>query len=96
MDADGHLPAEPALPAMDADGHFPAIPYARASLARKILRRRRAAGMTQAELARRAGIRPETMCRIEKGNVTPSVRTVEKIVCALESDLEEQGTENGF
>lgn len=43
-----------------------------------------AAGLTQKELARRAGIRPETLNRIEKGKVTPVVTTIEKIVGALQ------------
>jgi transcriptional regulator with XRE-family HTH domain len=35
------------------------------------------------ELARRAGIRLETLNRIERGQSSPSVRTVEKIDRAL-------------
>ena len=74
----------PAFPEPDAQGNYPAVPYARASLARKIVRRRRRVGLTQADLARRAGIRPETLNRIEKGKSSPDVGTVEKIVRALE------------
>jgi DNA-binding XRE family transcriptional regulator len=74
----------PAMPEPDAQGNYPAVPYARASLARKIVRRRWAAGLNQAELARRAGIRPETLNRIERATRTPGVATVEKIVRALE------------
>lgn len=36
----------------------------RATLAQKLIRRRRAVGLSQAELARRAGIRPETLNRV--------------------------------
>ena len=74
----------PTLPAPDADGNFPAIPYARTSLARKIIRRRRTVGLTQAQLAKKAGIRPETLNRIERGKSSPAVSTIEKIVCILE------------
>ncbi len=74
---------EPLLPERDADGHYPAVAYAQASLARKIIRHRRRLGLTQAELARRAGIRPESLNRIEQGKVSPSVGTVEKIDRAL-------------
>ena len=74
---------EPLLPEPDSDGNYPAVQYARASLARKIIRHRRLVGITQVELARRAGIRPETLCRIEQGERTPSIGTVEKIDRAL-------------
>jgi DNA-binding XRE family transcriptional regulator len=35
--------------------------------------------LTQAELARRAAIRPETLNRIEKGKTTPDTATIAKI-----------------
>ena len=73
----------PPLPKPDAQGNYPAVEYARASLARKIIRGRVAAGLSQRELALRAGIRVETLCRIETGKHTPSVPTVEKIDQAL-------------
>jgi hypothetical protein len=50
---------EPLLPEPDADGNYPAVEYSRVSLARKIIRNLRRLGLSQAELARRAGIRPE-------------------------------------
>jgi DNA-binding XRE family transcriptional regulator len=81
----------PSLPEADEQGNYPAVPYARASLARKIIRRRRATGLTQADLAMQAGIRPETLNRIEKGKSTPDVGTVEKIVRALERAEAESG-----
>ena len=77
--------AWPDLPKPDAEGNYPAAEYARASLARKIIKGRRLAGLSQAELARRAGIRPETLNRIEKGRTTPAVATVAKIERALDS-----------
>ena len=75
---------EPLLPEPDANGDYPAVEYARASLARKIIRHRRRLGLTQADLARKAGIRPETLNRIESGKNSPSVATVEKIDRALQ------------
>ena len=64
----------PAEPGFDLD---------RATLAEKIARRRHAAGLSQAELARRAGIRPETLNRIERGKSTPDFKTVRKLVVAM-------------
>ena len=77
--------AWPEPPKPDAQGDYPAVEYARASLARKIIKARRQAGLAQAELARRAGIRPETLNRIERGKSTPAVATIAKIDRALES-----------
>ena len=57
----------------------------RMSLAEKLVRRRRAAGLTQVELARRAEIRPETLNRIERGRTTPGFATVRKLVIAMNS-----------
>ena len=74
---------EPALPPADADGNRPADEYAAVSQARGILRARRRLGLTQAELARRAGISPETLNRIEHGKNKPSVPTIAKIDRAL-------------
>jgi ribosome-binding protein aMBF1 (putative translation factor) len=73
----------PVLPKPDAEGNYPAVEYARASLAQKIIKARRQAGLTQAELARRAAIRPETLNRVEKGKTTPDTATIAKIEHAL-------------
>ncbi len=73
----------PPLPAPDRSGHVPAVEYARASLARKIIQARSAAGLSQQELARRAGIRIETVCRLERGKHTPGLATLAKIEQAL-------------
>lgn len=73
----------PPLPKPDAKGNYPAVEYARASLARKIIRERVAAGLSQRELAKRAGVRAETLCRIETGKHIPTVPTIERIDQAL-------------
>jgi transcriptional regulator with XRE-family HTH domain len=65
-------------------GFVPAVEFARKAVANKLIRRRRAAGLTQADLARRAGIRPETLNRIERAKASADVGTVEKIIRALE------------
>ena len=74
---------EPKLPKPDGDGNHPAIESMRVLLARDIIRARREAGLTQTELARRAGIRPETLNRIEQGKHSPSIATIEKLDRAL-------------
>ena len=81
----------PALPKPDAHGNYPAVDYARVSLARKIIKARRQAGLTQAELARRAGIRPETLNRIEKGKTTPDTATIAKIERAFQAAQGDEG-----
>jgi DNA-binding XRE family transcriptional regulator len=73
----------PPLPKPDAKGNYPAVEYARASLARKIIRDRVAAGLSQRKLAELAGISFEHLCRIETGKHTPSVPTIDKIDRAL-------------
>jgi ribosome-binding protein aMBF1 (putative translation factor) len=64
----------------------------RASLAEKLVRRRHAAGLSQAELARRAGVRPETLNRIERGRTTPDFATVRKLVVAMDAAERERAT----
>lgn len=81
----GRTPGLPPLPEPDADGNYPAVEYLDVTIARDIIRSRRRAGLSQAELARRAGIRVETLNRIEKVKVTPSVATVDKIDRALKA-----------
>ena len=75
----------PELPLPDAQGNYPAVATVRAMLARDIIRQRRALGLTQAELARRAGIRVETLNRLERGKHSPSLPTVDKIDRALKA-----------
>jgi len=78
------------MPKPDAQGNYPAVEALRASLARKIIRRRQAAGLSQVALARRAGIRAETLNRLEQGRHTPTVATVDKLDRALaEAEAEE-------
>ena len=65
----------PPLPKPDAQGNYPAVEYACASIARSVIRDRVEAGLTQRRLADLAGIRVETLCRIEAGKQIPSVPT---------------------
>ncbi len=80
---------EPDLPPPNADGNYPALETLDVLQARDILRARRKLGLSQADLARRAGIRPETLNRIEQGRNQASVPTMAKIDKALRAAAEE-------
>jgi DNA-binding XRE family transcriptional regulator len=84
----------PDLPALLPSGNYPAIEAARVGLARKVIKRRWGARLSQAELARRAGVRPETINRIEKAKVSADTATVTKIVRALEKAERENLKDN--
>ncbi len=75
----------PLYPEPDARGNFPAVDYARISIARDILTARARAGLSQKELAERAGIRVETLCRLEKGKHSAGLETLLAIDRALKS-----------
>lgn len=77
----------PVFPPADSQGRFPAVDYARVSLARDVIRDRRAAGLTQTELAKLARTRQETISRIESGKYSASVKLIDKIDRALQSKL---------
>lgn len=80
----GELP-EPELPPLNERGNYPALESMRAIMGRDIIRSRRALGWSQAELARRAGIRAETLNRIEQAKRSPSLSTFDKVHRALEA-----------
>ncbi len=82
----GWKPAPPEDEAALADG----LALDRVSLAEKIVRRRKAAGLSQAGLARRAGVRAETLNRIERGRTTPDFATIRKLVEAMTAAEREQ------
>ena len=57
-------------------------------LADRLLQRRQDAGLTQKNLAKLAGVRVETLNRIEKGRTTPDFKTIRKLVNAINNDTE--------
>ena len=69
----------PSLPKLDATGRFPAIEYTRVSLARNLIRDRKSVGLSQERLAELAGIRQETISRLESGKHTATPGTIAKI-----------------
>ncbi len=84
LESSAHRPELPPWPPADADGNRPALEFVRVSIARDIIEQRTALGLTQQELAKLAGIRQETLCRLETGKQAPNVRTVDKIDQALQ------------
>lgn len=52
-------------------------------LAERLVARRKRAGLSQAELARRAKVRVETLNRIERGKTEPDFATIRKLVVAI-------------
>ena len=76
----------PALPKPDKHGRFPALQYARIALARDLIRDRKGAGLSQQRLADLAGVRQETLSRIETGKHTANTRTVDKIMRVIEAE----------
>ncbi len=52
-------------------------------IGRELYSARRRSGVTQRELAYKAGIDSNTYAKIERGDQTPSLETLEKIVKAL-------------
>jgi DNA-binding XRE family transcriptional regulator len=75
----------PSLPKPDKNGRIPALEYARISLARDLIRDRKSVRLSQQELAELAGIRQETLSRIETGKHTATPKTVDKIMRVIEA-----------
>lgn len=69
-------PGLPAAQAIDAT-------LDRGALASRLRERRLRVGLSQAELARRAGIRAETLNRIERGRTTPDFATIRRLIVAM-------------
>src|ERR1039458_1825283 len=84
----------PEFPPANAKGNFPALEYSRVSIARSIIKDRLAVGMTQKALADAAGVRIETVNRIEKGKVTPDTATIAKIDRALKRAIKRRSEEH--
>ena len=70
------------VPSPNPDGSF-SPEHVRVMLCNKVIQQRKGAKLTQAQLAKRAGIRIETISRLESGKHIPSVRTMEKIEAAI-------------
>ena len=73
----------PARPCADARGNVPARAAIDVSIARDLVNDRIRRGWTQTELARRSGVRLETIGRIEAGKHIPRQETLLKLDRAL-------------
>lgn len=88
-------PALPSFPPADAKGNRPALEYIQVSIARDIIKERRALGLSQLALAELAGLRQETLSRLESGKHSPTVRTVDKIDRALKQFARSRSKQRG-
>ena len=75
------------LSPIDTDGEHPAKSAVLAVIARSMIRRRTEAGLDQKRLAALAGIRAETISRIESGRYRPRRETMLRIDKALASQI---------
>jgi ribosome-binding protein aMBF1 (putative translation factor) len=73
----------PAFPPVDQHGNANAAAFMRVSIARKLRAEREAAGLSQQALATAAGVRQETVSRIESGKHTPTVAVIDKLDAAI-------------
>ncbi|MEM8739767.1 MAG: helix-turn-helix transcriptional regulator [Planctomycetota bacterium] len=73
----------PELPEVNERGNRPARQTMRVLMARKIIRRRVAAGLTQEQLAEVAGVTVRTISRLEAAEHKPQSATIDKIDAAL-------------
>lgn len=74
----------------DKHGRVSAIEYTRVSIARDIIRERKALGLREQALANLAGVRQDTLSRIETGKHTATVQTINKIDRALKRAVARQ------
>ena len=85
----------PPLPKPDKNGRIPALEFARISLARDLIRNRKSVGLTQQRLADLAGIRQETLSRIEHGKHTATPQTIDKIMRVIEAQQRRKRARKG-
>jgi DNA-binding XRE family transcriptional regulator len=85
----------PPLPPADKDGSRNAIEFARAAIGRRLITDRRAAGLSQEQLAKLAGVRQETISRIESGKHTATIRVINKLDAAIRKSAKSRSRKAG-
>lgn len=61
-----------------------AVDFANAAIGADLRAKRDAAGLTQAEVAKKAKMRPEVLSRVESGQGNPTVATINRILKAID------------
>jgi len=62
---------------------YDAVAFGLWDIGRKLVALREAANLTQAEVARRAGMRQESLSRLEHGHGNPTLLTLRRIIKAM-------------
>lgn len=62
------------------------IDFLKTPVGKNLRRMREKAGLSQSDVARKAGMRPEVVCRLEQGKGNPTFMTIQKIVNAIEKE----------
>ena len=57
-------------------------------IARELIRLRKRQGLSQTEVARRAGLKQPAIARLESGAVTPTLGTIQRVAQALGKQVE--------
>lgn len=65
------------------EGAVNAIQFANESIGRKIRAKREALDLTQSDLAKKVGMRPEIISRIESGQGNPTIATIRRVLKTL-------------
>jgi ribosome-binding protein aMBF1 (putative translation factor) len=69
----------PAMPSSNGKGHVNAKQFLESSIAREVIARRKKAGWTIEQLARKAKVRVDVLRKLERGESSPSVAAVDRI-----------------
>jgi DNA-binding XRE family transcriptional regulator len=75
--------ARPSAPPINGNGNHSAVAIDGVRLGARLRELRVAAGLTQAELARRTGIHRPNIARVEAGRHTPSLETLARLASAI-------------